>query len=104
VVSVVQMIRESAAASIGIVRKACQQIQASPGLQQVLKTVLATGNLLNTGTKQGNAQGFKLASLMKLADSKVPPLVHRKGTPSGSDNGTEVDSGISITYRQSDTL
>jgi hypothetical protein len=78
-----QMIRESAAASIGIVKKACQQIQDSPALQQILRMVLATGNLLNTGTKQGNAQGFKLASLLKLADSKVPPIQLRiaKGRP-----------------------
>ena len=63
--------QQSAKESIRVVAKACRQVRDSPNLQQLLRLVLATGNLLNTGTNRGNAQGVKLDTLMKLADIKV---------------------------------
>ena len=61
----------SAEESIQVVGVACRQVRNSPHLQQLMRLVLATGNLLNTGTSRGNAQGIKLDTLMKLADVKV---------------------------------
>lgn len=65
----------SAEASIEVVQNACQQIRGSAGLKQVLRSVLATGNLLNAGTNRGNAQGIKLDTLLKLSDVKVDALL-----------------------------
>ena len=69
----VQTMQKSAHDSIRVVAKACEQVRGSENLRQLLRLVLATGNLLNTGTNRGNAQGIKLDTLMKLADVKVMP-------------------------------
>ncbi|GAB4823685.1 hypothetical protein N2152v2_010731 [Parachlorella kessleri] len=50
---------------------ACQQIKDSQRLRQVLRIVLASGNLLNAGTHRGQAEGIKLDVLSKLGDVKV---------------------------------
>lgn len=69
-----QTMQQSAKESIRVVAKACRQVKESVHLQQLLRIVLATGNLLNTGTNRGNAQGVKLDTLLKLADIKVLPF------------------------------
>ena len=70
----VQTMQRSAKDSIRVVAKACRQVRSSTHLQQLMRLVLSTGNLLNTGTNRGNALGVKLETLMKLADVKVSHL------------------------------
>lgn len=72
----VQTMQESARDSIRVVAAACRQVHESTNLRQLLKIVLATGNLLNAGTNRGNAQGVKLDTLLKLADVKVCILLY----------------------------
>ena len=50
--------------------QACSELRNSSHFGVVLKTVLKIGNHLNTGSFRGNAQGFKLETLLKLADVK----------------------------------
>lgn len=70
----VQSILMSAAAAVECVERACEQIQDSRHLAEVLRAVLATGNMLNAGTHRGQAVGIKLESLTKLADVKARTL------------------------------
>lgn len=71
----------SAKASIDSVEAACEQVGSSRRLQGLLRSVLAVGNALNTGTARASAEGVKLDSLMKLGDVKVtiPPPHHGSG-------------------------
>ena len=57
-------------ASLLDVRKACEAIQGSTELHALLQIVLDVGNALNAGTAKGNAIGFKLTTLLKLAELK----------------------------------
>jgi len=61
---------EEANEDIVIVIEACQQLQRSKKFTKVLQIVLAIGNLVNGNTNRGGAWGFKLASLLKLLDTK----------------------------------
>eukprot|EP00842_Homolaphlyctis_polyrhiza_P004048 jgi/Hompol1/4644/HPOL_003778-RA len=66
------------------VSKACEQVLESQLLKQVLQSVLVIGNYLNGSTSRGGARGFKVASLLKLQDTrassdkakKLPTLLH----------------------------
>ncbi|CAD5117050.1 DgyrCDS5873 [Dimorphilus gyrociliatus] len=49
--------------------KASEQVDKSKNLKIILSVVLAMGNYMNRG-QRGNAAGFKLSSLNKLADTK----------------------------------
>lgn len=49
--------------------KASEQIEKSKNLRTIFGVVLAMGNYMNRG-QRGNASGFKLSSLNKLADTK----------------------------------
>ncbi|KAG7457379.1 disheveled-associated activator of morphogenesis 1-like isoform X1, partial [Solea senegalensis] len=49
--------------------KACKEILHSRNLKQLLEVVLAFGNYMNKG-QRGNAYGFKMSSLNKIADTK----------------------------------
>lgn len=51
-------------------QSACSQLQTCPGLTQLLTAVLELGNHLNAGTHRGAAAGFRLDTLLKLADVK----------------------------------
>ena len=42
-------------------------------LQALMQVVLEVGNALNAGTGKGNAFGFKMKTLLKLADLKTTP-------------------------------
>lgn len=68
----------SGAAAVECVEAACAEVRGAGRLGQVLRAVLATGNMLNAGTHRGQAAGIKLESLTKLADVKAraraPPL------------------------------
>lgn len=49
---------------------ACKDLKESRTFRKLLEVVLKTGNCLNMGTYRGDAQAFKLDSLLKLADVK----------------------------------
>lgn len=51
------------------VMEASREVSRSRRLRKLLEIVLALGNYMNRGTR-GNASGFRLASLNRLADTK----------------------------------
>lgn len=51
------------------VLNACIELKQSQGLRQYLEIILALGNYMNRGPR-GNAYGFQLDSLLKVADTK----------------------------------
>jgi len=48
-----------------------REVQESSGFKRVLGAVLALGNYMNGGTKNGQAHGFKLTALSRLSSSKA---------------------------------
>lgn len=50
---------------------ACDLVRESKELHALMQVVLDVGNALNAGTAKGNAVGFKLSTLLKLADLKA---------------------------------
>jgi hypothetical protein len=61
---------EELAAQLKTVEEACEQVLASEKLKELLKLVLTYGQVLNRGTYLA-AAGFRLSSLMKLAETKA---------------------------------
>ena len=61
------MVREAAR----VVQEVASRVRESVVLKDVLRLVLQIGNVLNDGTRQGNAEAVRLASLLKLADVKI---------------------------------
>ncbi|XP_075505050.1 formin-like protein 20 [Primulina tabacum] len=57
--------------SLNIVNSACEEVRMSIKLKEILKKILYLGNTLNQGTARGSAIGFKLDSLLKLADTRA---------------------------------
>ncbi|KAK9825141.1 hypothetical protein WJX81_003866 [Elliptochloris bilobata] len=55
---------------LGALQAACGALKGSTDLMTVLRAVLLTGNHLNEGTHRGAADGFRLDTLLKLADVK----------------------------------
>lgn len=55
---------------IQVVSKASSSMQGNKRFRQVLTIVLAIGNYLNCGKRNGNAYGFELGALNKLTDVK----------------------------------
>ncbi|XP_027893243.1 FH2 domain-containing protein 1-like [Xiphophorus couchianus] len=53
-----------------ILRSATKELMCCKELHAVLHLVLQAGNILNAGGSAGNAVGFKLSSLLSLADTK----------------------------------
>ncbi|KAK7394615.1 hypothetical protein VNO78_15147 [Psophocarpus tetragonolobus] len=49
---------------------ACEELQQSRMFLKLLEAVLKTGNRMNVGTNRGDAEAFKLDTLLKLADVK----------------------------------
>jgi Formin Homology 2 Domain len=49
----------------------CHQVMASTKLQDVLGMVLRIGNVMNEGTRNGRAAGFKFNSLLRLTQTKT---------------------------------
>lgn len=49
----------------------CRQVMASTKLQDVLGMVLRIGNVMNEGTRNGRAAGFKFNSLLRLTQTKT---------------------------------
>ncbi|KAG8005940.1 FH2 domain-containing protein 1 [Nibea albiflora] len=56
---------------IKILRTATKELMCCEELHAVLHLVLQAGNILNAGGYAGNAVGFKLSSLLALADTKA---------------------------------
>ncbi|XP_044040415.1 LOW QUALITY PROTEIN: FH2 domain-containing protein 1-like [Siniperca chuatsi] len=56
---------------IKILRSAAKELMCCEELHAVLHLVLQAGNILNAGGYAGNAVGFKLSSLLSLADTKA---------------------------------
>lgn len=56
--------------------EASREVARSRRLRRLLEVVLALGNYMNRGAR-GNASGFRLASLNRLADTKSSAV---KGT------------------------
>ncbi|MBN3275212.1 FHDC1 protein, partial [Polyodon spathula] len=56
---------------IGVIRVATKELMSCEELHAVLHLVLQAGNIMNAGGYAGNAVGFKLSSLLKLADTKA---------------------------------
>ncbi|XP_043912797.1 protein diaphanous homolog 1-like isoform X2 [Protopterus annectens] len=52
-------------------RSAADELLACSELHATLRLVLKTGNYMNAGSYAGNAAGFRIASLLKLADTKA---------------------------------
>ncbi|GMR43818.1 hypothetical protein PMAYCL1PPCAC_14013, partial [Pristionchus mayeri] len=74
---------EEAAPLLACLRKAVQELIDSRALGRLLLTIVRVGNYLNHGNTQGNAAGFKLNSLWKVADVRAsrakdtaPSLLH----------------------------
>lgn len=55
--------------SLLAIRAGSKAVLHSKSLKQLLEVVLAFGNYMNKG-QRGNAYGFKIASLNKIADTK----------------------------------
>lgn len=55
--------------AVSALTKASKEILHSRNLKQLLEVVLAFGNFMNKG-QRGNAYGFKVSSLNKIADTK----------------------------------
>ncbi|XP_037352496.1 LOW QUALITY PROTEIN: FH2 domain-containing protein 1 [Talpa occidentalis] len=56
---------------ITILRTATKELISCEELHSILHLVLQAGNIMNAGGYAGNAVGFKLSSLLKLADTKA---------------------------------
>uniref|UniRef100_A0A4X1SQ44 FH2 domain-containing protein n=1 Tax=Sus scrofa TaxID=9823 RepID=A0A4X1SQ44_PIG len=54
-----------------ILRTATKELMSCEELHSILHLVLQAGNIMNAGGYAGNAVGFKLSSLLKLADTKA---------------------------------
>ncbi|XP_050927565.1 inverted formin-2 isoform X2 [Lates calcarifer] len=51
--------------------RACQSVRESTRLPSFCKLILSVGNFLNYGTHTGNAEGFKISTLLKLTETKA---------------------------------
>ncbi|KAF5880135.1 FH2 domain-containing protein 1, partial [Clarias magur] len=56
---------------LNVVRLATEELMTCEELHAILHLVLQAGNIMNQGGYAGNAVGFKLSSLLSLADTKA---------------------------------
>ncbi|XP_037532994.1 FH2 domain-containing protein 1-like [Nematolebias whitei] len=61
---------EAVRRDLDVLRSATRELMCCTELHAVLHLVLQAGNILNAGGSAGNAAGFKLSSLLSLADTK----------------------------------
>ncbi|XP_026164047.1 inverted formin-2-like isoform X2 [Mastacembelus armatus] len=54
-----------------VLDRACQSVRESTRLPSFCKLILGVGNFLNYGTHTGNAEGFKISTLLKLTETKA---------------------------------
>ncbi|XP_076833808.1 inverted formin-2-like isoform X2 [Brachyhypopomus gauderio] len=64
--SVLEMLKPKAQ----LLEAACESLQASTLLPSFCRLILQVGNFLNYGSHTGNAEGFKISSLLKLTETK----------------------------------
>ncbi|KAG7281210.1 hypothetical protein CRUP_019735 [Coryphaenoides rupestris] len=65
--SVLHMLRPKAK----LVEDACQSLQLSTRMPSFCRLILDVGNFLNHGSHKGNAEGFRISSLLKLTETKA---------------------------------
>ncbi|XP_028284108.1 inverted formin-2-like [Parambassis ranga] len=56
---------------VKLVEEACQSLRVSTLMPRFCRLILDVGNFLNYGSHTGNAEGFKLSSLLKLTETKA---------------------------------
>ncbi|KAK9960277.1 hypothetical protein ABG768_010350, partial [Culter alburnus] len=56
---------------VELVETACESLRKSSLLPSFCKLILDVGNFLNYGSHTGNAEGFKISSLLKLTETKA---------------------------------
>ncbi|XP_071323480.1 inverted formin-2-like isoform X2 [Trachinotus anak] len=56
---------------VEVLDQACQSVRESTRLPSFCKLILSVGNFLNYGTHTGNAEGFKISTLLKLTETKA---------------------------------
>ncbi|RVE56196.1 hypothetical protein OJAV_G00233610 [Oryzias javanicus] len=54
-----------------LLERACKSVRDSARLPSFCKLILSVGNFLNYGTHTGNAEGFKISTLLKLTETKA---------------------------------
>uniref|UniRef100_UPI003AAB4E7D inverted formin-2-like n=1 Tax=Centroberyx gerrardi TaxID=166262 RepID=UPI003AAB4E7D len=54
-----------------LVEEACQSLRMSALMPSFCRLILDVGNFLNYGSHTGNAEGFKISSLLKLTETKA---------------------------------
>ncbi|XP_047466613.1 inverted formin-2 isoform X2 [Mugil cephalus] len=65
--SVLEMLRPK----VKLVEEACQSLRTSTLVPSFCRLILDVGNFLNYGSHTGNAEGFKISSLLKLTETKA---------------------------------
>ncbi|XP_034051380.1 inverted formin-2 isoform X2 [Thalassophryne amazonica] len=65
--SVLEMLKPK----VKLVEEACQSLRRSALMPSFCKLILDVGNFLNYGSHTGNAEGFKMSSLLKLTETKA---------------------------------
>lgn len=56
---------------VKLVEEACRALRTSSLLPSFCRLILDVGNFLNYGSHTGNAEGFRISSLLKLAETKA---------------------------------
>ncbi|XP_031703442.1 inverted formin-2 isoform X2 [Anarrhichthys ocellatus] len=56
---------------VKLVEEACQSLRTSTLMPIFCRLILNVGNFLNYGSHTGNAEGFKISSLLKLTETKA---------------------------------
>lgn len=56
---------------VKLVDEACDALRSSTLMPSFCRLILAVGNFLNYGSHTGNAEGFKISSLLKLTETKA---------------------------------
>ncbi|XP_044021482.1 inverted formin-2 isoform X2 [Siniperca chuatsi] len=56
---------------VKLVEEACQSLKTSTRMPSFCRLILDVGNFLNYGSHTGNAEGFKISSLLKLTETKA---------------------------------
>ncbi|RVE57100.1 hypothetical protein OJAV_G00212820 [Oryzias javanicus] len=65
--SMLEMLRPK----VKVVEEACQCIRTSTLIPSFCRLILDVGNFLNYGSHTGNAEGFKISSLLRLTETKA---------------------------------
>ncbi|XP_014000096.2 LOW QUALITY PROTEIN: inverted formin-2-like [Salmo salar] len=65
--SVLQMMQPK----VELLDEACESLRVSTRLPSFCKLILDVGNFLNYGSHTGNAEGFKIGTLLKLTETKA---------------------------------